>query len=202
MLCPFFRPKMFSPGDRVPLTHTWCTCVGHCCGAFTKWATTVQSVLFSYPEILYRSFGPPITCVLHESRWQSITAKVASLVFCLLASVEGTTVCLELPLQSPALPQGGDHHLATVCPPCPPRGRPSRPVGRDFKGGGRVIHPPWIFSSNLEVVTLWHGFSKGGLCSISINLFKRVLYLKPPMGAHLALSALCAQCNYLGVWPY
>ena len=45
-----------------------------------------------------------------------INAKVASHVFSLLASVEGTTVCLEIPLQSPP-PPPGDHHLATVPPP-------------------------------------------------------------------------------------
>ena len=44
VLCPFFRPKMFSPGDRawyLPLTHAWCTCVGHCRGPFTKWAAVL-----------------------------------------------------------------------------------------------------------------------------------------------------------------
>ena len=46
-----------------------------------------------------------------------INAKVASHVFSLLASVEGTTVCLEIPLQSP--PPPGDRHLATVSPPHP-----------------------------------------------------------------------------------
>ena len=46
-----------------------------------------------------------------------INAKVASHVFSLLASVEGTTVCLEIPLQSPPPPPPGDRHLATVCPP-------------------------------------------------------------------------------------
>ena len=48
--------------------------------------------------------GSAVTSVPHESRWQSINAKVASLVFCLLASVEGTTVCLGIPLQSPPPP--------------------------------------------------------------------------------------------------
>ena len=62
---------------------------------------------------------------LHESYWQSINAKVASLVFCLLASVEGTTIRLEIPLQSP-----------------PPRGRPSRATGGDFTaGGGGLLCP-------------------------------------------------------------
>ena len=45
-----------------------------------------------------------------------INAEVASQVFHLLASVEGTTVCLEIPLQSPP-PPPGDRHLATVSPP-------------------------------------------------------------------------------------
>ena len=47
-----------------------------------------------------------------------INAKVASHVFSLLASVEGTTVCLEIPLQPPPPPRRpsfGDR------PPPPPR---------------------------------------------------------------------------------
>ena len=55
--------------------------------------------------------------MLHESRWQSINAKVVSLVFCLLASVEGTKVRLEIPLQSPPSPKGGDRHFVTAPPP-------------------------------------------------------------------------------------
>ena len=107
--------------------------------------TCVYSVIFSLQRWctgctranpVPKQAGPPITSVSHESRWQSINAKVASLVFCLLASVEGTAVCLEIPLQSPP-PQGGDHHLATVTPP-PLRGRPSRAMGGDFKGEGNI----------------------------------------------------------------
>ena len=44
-----------------------------------------------------------------------INAKVASHVFSLLALVEGTTVCLEIPFATP--PPPGDRHLATVSPP-------------------------------------------------------------------------------------
>ena len=76
--------------------------------------------------------------VLHESYWQSINAKVASLVLCLLASVEGTKVCLEIPLQSPP-PRGGDRHLATVPPP--PGARPSRARGGEISRGGQGTHP-------------------------------------------------------------
>ena len=46
-------------------------------------------------------FGSSMTFVLDETHWHRINAKVASHVFSLLASVEGTTVCLEIPLQSP-----------------------------------------------------------------------------------------------------
>ena len=53
---------------------------------------------------------------------------------CLLASVAGTTVCLEIPLQSPS-PPGGDHHLATAPPP-PPEGETVARYGGRFKGGG------------------------------------------------------------------
>ena len=53
-----------------------------------------------------------ITFVLHESHRQSTNAEVASPVFCLLASVEGTTLCLEILLQSPPPPRG-DCLLAT-----------------------------------------------------------------------------------------
>ena len=73
--------------------------------------------------------------MLHESRWQSINPKVASPVFCLLASVEGTTVCLEMPLQTPP-PQGvGDRHLATP----PPQGGDRHALGGDFGGGHGTI---------------------------------------------------------------
>ena len=149
--CPFFRPKMFSLGDRVWYhsrtlgAHVLATVVGPspnglqfchiwCMGSL-KWIMRVESVLFSYPEIIYCSFGPPITSVLHESCWQSITAKVASLVFCLLASVEGTTVCLEIP---PPPPPGGRPPLGNRLPP-------SRAMGGDFKGGEgtRLTDPGW-----------------------------------------------------------
>ena len=47
--------------------------------------------------------------------WHCINAKVTSLVFSLLALVEGTAVCLEIPLQSSDPP--GDRQLATIPPP-------------------------------------------------------------------------------------
>ena len=67
----------------------------------------------------------PTMVVLEKTHWQRINAKVASHVFSLHASVEGTTVCLEIPLQPPP-PPPGDRHLATVSPPPKPPGRPSR----------------------------------------------------------------------------
>ena len=76
---------------------------------------------------------PPNGLVLDETHWHHINVKVASHVFSLLASVEGTTACLEIPLPSP--PPPGDRHLATVSPPPPPPGRPSRANPGVCKGG-------------------------------------------------------------------
>ena len=67
-------------------------------------------------------FGYPITSVLHESRWWSINAKVASLVFCLLASVEGTTVCLGIHLQ------WWQKSWWTIGTKCPPRRDPPKKI--------------------------------------------------------------------------
>ena len=61
------------------------------------------------------SFGSSITFVLDGTHWHRINAKVASHVFSLLASVEGTTVCLEIPLQSP--PPPGRPSLGDRLPP-------------------------------------------------------------------------------------
>ena len=62
-------------------------------------SATVQSVLFSYPEVLYRSFGSSITFVLDEAHWHQCESRFTRVS--LLASVEGTTLCLEIPLQPP-----------------------------------------------------------------------------------------------------
>ena len=57
-----------------------------------------------------------------------------------LASVEGTTVCLEIPLQSP--PPPGDCHLATVSPPHP---GDRRALTREFaRGGAGYTMSPFI----------------------------------------------------------
>ena len=73
--------------------------------------------------------------MLDETHWHRINAKVASHVFSLLASVEGTTVCLEIPLQSRPPPPPGHRHLVTVSPPHP---GDRRALPRDFARGGRV----------------------------------------------------------------
>ena len=116
-------------------------CAGLCSICFThgrachanRACATVQSVLFSYPEVLHRSFGSSITLVLDETHWHRINAKVTSHMFSLLALVEGTTVCLEIPLQSPP-PPPGDRHLATVSPPHP---GDRRALTREFARGGK-----------------------------------------------------------------
>ena len=84
-----------------PLTHTWCTCVGHCRGPFTKWATVLPHSVPSSSEEEEKE----------EEEEEDNDVEVAS--------VEGTKVCLEIPLQSP-----------------PPSRRPSRANRRYCKGGG------------------------------------------------------------------
>ena len=93
VLCCYFRPKMFSPGDHVR----------------------------------YHSR----TLAAHVLATVGINAKVASHVFSLLASVEGTTVCLEIPLQSP--PPPGRPSLGDRPPPPHPGDR--RALTREFARG-------------------------------------------------------------------
>ena len=69
-----------------------------------------------------------------NSHWHRINAKVASHVFSLLASVEGTTVCLEIPLQSP--PPPGRPSLGDRLPP-PPHPGDRRALTREFARGGQ-----------------------------------------------------------------
>ena len=71
--------------------------------------------------------------MLYETHWHRINAKVASHVLSLLASVEGTTVCLEIPLQSP--PPPGRPSLGDCLPPQP---GDRRALTREFAEGGRV----------------------------------------------------------------
>ena len=80
--------------------------------------------------------------MLDETHWHRINAKVTSHVFSLLASVEGTTVCLEIPLQSPP-PPPGDRPLATVSPPHP---GDRRALPREFArgAGGKYCCPLWF----------------------------------------------------------
>ena len=144
VLCCHFRPKMFSPGDHVRYhsrtlgAHVLATVVGP-----SPNGTQFCHIRYIRPggvtpvdhesAQLHRSFGSAITFVLDETHWHRINAKVASHVFSLLASVEGTTVCLEIPLQCPPPPPGtpslGDR-------PPPPPGRPPRATPGLCKGGG------------------------------------------------------------------
>ena len=75
-----------------------------------------------------------VTPVDHESAQLSRLEAVA--VESVLAPVRGTTVCLEIPLQSP--PPPGDRHLATVSPPHP---GDRRALPREFArgAGGRFL---------------------------------------------------------------
>ena len=112
-------------------THGWCTGVGHCC-----WLRFCH-ILYIRPGGL--TPADPESAGL--SRLEAVVVaspQVASRVFCLLASVEGTTVCLELPSQSPPCrgrPSLGDRLLPPPPPP-PAWGRgASHAKGGNFKGG-------------------------------------------------------------------
>ena len=126
VLCCHFRPKMFSPGDRVRYhSHT------HTLGAHVL-ATVVGPSPNGTQFCHIRYIRPGgITPVDHESAQLSRLEAVAH-VFSLLASVEGTTVCLEIPLQCP--PPPGTPSLGDRLPPAP--GRPSRATPGLCKGGG------------------------------------------------------------------
>ena len=96
----------WSPGDRV-----WYH--SRILGAHVL--TTVVGPSPNGPQFCHIRYIRP-GCVLDESHWHCINTTVASPVFSLLASAEGTPVCLEIPLQPP-----------------PPPGRPSlcdRPLPR------------------------------------------------------------------------
>ena len=127
VLCCYFRPKMFSPGDCVQYhsrtlgAHVWATVVGPSPNG---------------PQFCHIRYIHPggVTPVDHESAQRSRLDRGCG----------GTTVCLEIPLQSPPSPPPppGDRHLATVSPP-PPPGRPSRANVGDCKGSGGY-HAPLV----------------------------------------------------------
>ena len=79
----------------------------------------------------------PIGVVLDETHWHRINAKVASHVFSLLASVEGTTVCLEIPLQSPPPPR--ETVTRRPSPPTPHPGDRRALIWEFARGGGLVV---------------------------------------------------------------
>ena len=103
VLCPFFRPKMFSPGDRVWYhsrtlgAHVLATVVG----------PSPNGPQFCHIECI-RPGG--VTQVNHEGAQLSrlravVVASPKSLCLCsVFASLECTTICLEMPLQSPPPP--------------------------------------------------------------------------------------------------
>ena len=143
VLCCYFRPKMFSPGDRVRYhsrtlgAHVLATVVGRSPNG---------------PQFCHTQYICPggVTAVDHESTQLSRLEAApqprhTSHVFSLLASVEGTTVCLEIPLQPPPprRPSLGDRLP-------PPPGRPSRANVGDCKGGrGVQDHHPIAFEKHL-----------------------------------------------------
>ena len=80
-----------------------------------------------------------------------INAKVASHVSSLLASVEGTTVCLEIPLQSPP------RETVTWRPSPPPHPGDRRALTREFArgAGGRIPNKLFCLSRKNPLVHAW-----------------------------------------------
>ena len=93
------QPRAPLPPPHQPVQHTPClSCKLSMCNS--------SKCVILVPRSSYRSFASSITLVLDETHWHRINAKVASHVFSLLASVEGTTACVEIPLQPPPPPPG------------------------------------------------------------------------------------------------
>ena len=130
MVCPFFRPKMFSPADcawyrsRTFGAHVFATVVGllpngpQFCqiryihpGGSLKW---IMRVLNSQGSRLWWLPHPSL------QRRRALSPNAS----CLLASVEDTIVCLEISLQSP---------------PPPARGQTVALYGGRFQGGGVAL---------------------------------------------------------------
>ena len=128
--CPFFRPKMFSPGDRV-----WY----HSRTFGAHMLATVVRPLPNGPQFCHMRYIPGgVTQVDHESVQLSglqavVVASPQSLHLCSVCLQQWRVPQFALKYTcNPPPPGGEDHHLAT-----PPRGgRPSRAMGGDCKGGG------------------------------------------------------------------
>ena len=134
--CPFFRPKMFSPGDRV--WYHSCTVGAHVlatvvvpspnglqfyhiryvCPLGVTQVNHESAQLSRIEAVVDASPKPPgspdITPIVSQSQTPAQPTQPASLVLCLLASVEGTTVCLGIPLQPPPPPTGVDIIVTTL----------------------------------------------------------------------------------------
>ena len=99
VLCCYFRPKMFSPGDHVRY---------HSLTFGAHVLATVVGPSPNGPQFCHIRYIHPggVTPVDHESaqlsRQEAVAVESPSLS--LLASVEDTTVCREIPLQSPPPP--------------------------------------------------------------------------------------------------
>ena len=135
--CCFSRPKIFSPGDRI-----WYH-------SRTLGAHVLATVVEPSPNgpqfchIQYIRPGESLQWIMREARGCGSCITQFSRVAghhphgCLLASVEGTTVCLEIPLLPPP-PHPGRPSLGDCLPP-PPMGDCCTLWGEIARGGG---YPP------------------------------------------------------------
>ena len=129
VLCPFFRPKMFSPGDRV-----WYN--SRTLGAYVL--ATVVGPSPSGPQFCHIRYIRPggVNQVDHESaqlsRIEAVLHHPSCCTCVLFACISGVaSVCLEIAFP----PWGGDRQLA-IAPPPPPMGGDHRTLRREFSKGG------------------------------------------------------------------
>ena len=181
VLCCYFRPKMFSPGDHVRYhsrtlgAHVLATVVGpspngpqfchiryirpgvvtpvdHESAQLSRLeAVAVESPkspespdvtpMAPQPQTPAQPTQPTMAANVPRKRslQSTLDAFLKPNAIVLLASVEGTTFCFEIPLQSP--PPPGRPSLGDRLPP--PPGRPPRANLGVCKGGKGYLEPPW-----------------------------------------------------------
>ena len=135
---------------------------------------------FSYPEILSRSFGPPITFMLHYSRWQSINAKSLHLCSVCLHQWRVPQFALKYPCNLP--PSGGETVIWRPFPPPPRGGETVAHYRGGFQGGGGRKHFAKIqFKPNAKI---------GGLSIPRYLMGQGKGYCSPASCQHHCLSLL------------
>ena len=123
-----------------------------------------------------------MTSVLHESCWQSINAKVASLVFGLLASIWGE------------ISRGGQ---GTPLPKATPLANPVTPTPPDLAWGGLYGYAYTSLIRRVYVYPYTKTMSVQGTCihAYTLRILSPWRYNTDPCARVYAVAALCALLN-------